>query len=243
MEQAGLVIDAITSIIHLRICTPKLSIKKATSACALADIGRCSAPCELRVSTEQYAELVQVLTTAVAGESHLEDELRNRIAELSRQERFEEAALNRDRLQAWLSVTSRFHRLTAFTAIEQIAAAAPRADGIWEIHLIRYGKLCASASIDSSQSVMPMYELLIPTAEVVETPHSPAAAGSIAEAHLILKWLESPGMRILETSDAWKSPWPSQMRYREDVIEMAQAREMSATVVSVRNFSRHSAPK
>ena len=243
MEQAGLVIDAITSTIQLRICTPKLSIKKATSACALADMGRCSAPCELRVTTDEYAELVQVLTSAVAGGSHIEDEIRIRIAELVRQERFEEAALNRDRLQAWLSVASKSHRLSAFTEIENLAAAAPRADGTWDIHLIRHGKLCASASIDSAQSVVPMYELMIPTAEVVETPHAPAAAGSIAEAHLILKWLESPGLRILESSREWKSPWPSQMRYREDIIEMAQAREMSATVVSVRNFSRYSAPK
>jgi DNA polymerase-3 subunit epsilon len=243
MEQAGLVIDAITSVIQLRTCTPKLSAKKATSACALADIGRCSAPCELRIDTEQYFELVEQLLSAIQGESGVEDELRLRIDSLSAQQRYEEAAITRDRLQAWLSVTSRFHRLHGLTSIQQIAAAAPRADGSWDVHIIRHGKLAASANIDSAHDVLPMYELLQPTAEAIAQPHLPAPAGSVAEAKLILSWLETPGLRLLDVTDEWKSPWPSQMRYRSDIIEMAQAREAAASVVSVKEFVRHTAPR
>ena len=46
---------AVYDAVPLRQCTPKLSPRKPTAACALAEIGRCSAPCELRVTPEQYA--------------------------------------------------------------------------------------------------------------------------------------------------------------------------------------------
>jgi DNA polymerase-3 subunit epsilon len=88
-----------------------------------------------------------------------------------------------------------------------------------------------------------MFEILQPTAEVVAQPHAPAPAGSVAEAKLILNWLETPGLRLLDTTSEWKNPWPSQLKFREDIIEMAQAREASASVVSVKEFARHTAPR
>src|SRR5204863_278748 len=51
-EQAA---AAFHDALPLRQCTAKLSPRIASPACALAELGRCPAPCELRISVDDYA--------------------------------------------------------------------------------------------------------------------------------------------------------------------------------------------
>jgi DNA polymerase-3 subunit epsilon len=243
MEIASQVMDAITSVIPLRTCTSKLSTKKATSSCALADMGRCSAPCELRISVDDYQQHVATLLSAVAGQPLIEEELHKRIASYSSQERFEEAAVIRDRLQAWLSTMAKHHRISAFSRIEEMVAATLNADDQWEIHVIRYGALAAAAQCSNTNEVTQSAYNAQQTAQVYETPFAPSPANTISEAHMILKWCEQPGVRILSATDSWHSAWPSQMKFRVDIEELAQARMTASLVAPVKKFARFTAPR
>lgn len=242
MEHASLVIDAITTALGLRTCTPKLSIKKPTSACALADMGRCSAPCELRISVDEYSELTARLTAAAHGESLIEDNLRQRISELAQAQRYEEAAIMRDRLGAWLTCIAQSQRLSALTRISEIVACAPQDSG-WDVHVIRYGALAAAGTCTSASEVLTLATTLIATAQQFHTPQFPAPAMSVAEARLVLGWLSSDGVRLISESEPWLSPFPSQQSLTTEIDTLDTARQTSAQVVPVRRFAAFSAPR
>ncbi len=54
-RSAGLAAAAIHEALPMRPCTLKLSAITSTPACALAELGRCNAPCEHRISVDDYA--------------------------------------------------------------------------------------------------------------------------------------------------------------------------------------------
>jgi excinuclease UvrABC nuclease subunit len=69
-------------------------------------MGRCVAPCDGRTDIERYGELVRSLLSSLTSPGGLLEALEERMSELAAQERFEEAALARDRLRAlaeWLA--------------------------------------------------------------------------------------------------------------------------------------------
>ncbi len=242
MEQATLVIDAITTAIGLRTCTPKLSIKKATSSCALADMGRCTAPCELRITPEDYGQLVAILESAASGHSLIEEALERRINECAINERYEEAALLRDRLWGWLSTAARSQRLSAFTRIEEIVACSPSGDG-WDIHVIRFGALAGAAFANSTQDVLTVAEQTLKTSQHFDKPALPAPAHSVSEANLILSWLTQPGVRLISVSEPWLTPFPSHQSKRDEIAALETARNNSAHVVQVKKFAAFTAPR
>jgi len=98
---ARLAKEALEEVIPLRRCTASMRAGTRFAPCALADIGRCPAPCDGRTDTERYGELVRhlvsSLTTSPGG---LLEALERRMASLAEQERYEEAASVRDRLRA-----------------------------------------------------------------------------------------------------------------------------------------------
>ena len=98
---ARLAKEALEEIIPLRRCTTSMRAGTRFAACALADMGRCPAPCDGRIDPERYGELVRhlvsSLTTSPGG---LLEALERRMATLADQERYEEAASARDRLRA-----------------------------------------------------------------------------------------------------------------------------------------------
>ena len=56
---AELARDGIASVIPIRTCQETLSVRTPRSACALADMQRCSAPCDHRISAAHYREIVE----------------------------------------------------------------------------------------------------------------------------------------------------------------------------------------
>ena len=57
-QSAEDVVLAIYDSFPIRQCTPRLSPTRLTAACALAGMGRCSAPCDGSISRDAYAEIV-----------------------------------------------------------------------------------------------------------------------------------------------------------------------------------------
>ncbi|MFN8233394.1 MAG: DEDD exonuclease domain-containing protein [Actinomycetota bacterium] len=98
--QARLAKEAIEEVVPIRRCTTAMSRSTRFAPCALADMGRCTAPCEGRIGPERYGELVRGLVSSLSAPGGLLGALEARIVRLAQQERFEEAALARDRLRA-----------------------------------------------------------------------------------------------------------------------------------------------
>ncbi len=97
---ARLAKEALEEVVPIRRCTTSMRRGTRFAPCALADIGRCTAPCDGRIDLERYAELVRHLRSSLQRPGELLEALEARMTELAAQERFEEAALARDRLRA-----------------------------------------------------------------------------------------------------------------------------------------------
>jgi DNA polymerase-3 subunit epsilon len=98
--RARLAKEAIEEVVPIRRCTKTMGRSTRFAPCVLADMGRCTAPCDGRVDPERYAELVRGLISSLSAPGGLLGALEARIGRLADQERFEEAALARDRLRA-----------------------------------------------------------------------------------------------------------------------------------------------
>lgn len=97
---ARLAKEALEEIVPLRRCTRAMGARTRFAPCALADIGRCPAPCDGSVDPERYGELVRDLLSSLRSPDGLLGALEARMTTLAEAERFEEAASVRDRLRA-----------------------------------------------------------------------------------------------------------------------------------------------
>jgi hypothetical protein len=98
--RARLAKEALEEAFAIRRCTRAMSAKTRFAPCALADMGRCLAPCDGRTDPGAYRDLVEALRAALTDPSGLLHALEERMQALAAQDRFEEAALARDRLRA-----------------------------------------------------------------------------------------------------------------------------------------------
>ena len=98
--RARLAAEALEEVFPIRRCTRSMGRATRFAPCALADLGRCVGPCDGRTDRERYAELVGRLVSSLSSPGELLGALEVRMAHLAEQERFEEAADARDRLQS-----------------------------------------------------------------------------------------------------------------------------------------------
>ena len=105
--RARLAKEALEEVVPIRRCTVSMGRSTRFSPCALADLGRCAAPCDGRVTPERYEELVRFLHAALSSPGGLLEALEERMRRLAGAERFEEAASLRDRLDALVAALSR----------------------------------------------------------------------------------------------------------------------------------------
>ncbi|MDO5082043.1 MAG: DEDD exonuclease domain-containing protein [Arachnia propionica] len=199
----------------IRECTRVLSPRTPSTACALAELGRCSAPCELGESAEGYGDRVARLRAAWAGDMRdLLGHAAPRLEVLVAQERFEEAGEVTNRLQAAHVTSRRFHRVRALADCQELVAAAPEGGG-WAIHVIRHGRLAAAGWARTAQ-VRDEASLLQQLAETVHEAPGGMPAGSFEEAERVATWLESPGVRLLDVRGDWA--WPIHCAFDQDSV-------------------------
>jgi DNA polymerase-3 subunit epsilon len=99
-HHARLAKEALEEVFPIRRCTKPMGRTTRSSPCALAEMGRCLAPCDGRVGPERYAESVRSLLSSLMTPGGLLAALEGRMRDLAAKERFEEASLERDRLRA-----------------------------------------------------------------------------------------------------------------------------------------------
>jgi len=223
---AELAAAGVYDALPIRQCTLALSARSTTPACALAELGRCPAPCEHRISPQEYAERAAApFRAATTGDpSPLVYRLLARIETLAARERFEDAAAVRGRLVAFLRTAVRMQRLVSLTALREVVAARPAAVGGWEIAVVRHGRLVAAGTSPPRLHPQPTLDALLATAETVRPGPGPTPCASPEETERILAWLERPETRLVRVVGAegaeggagsgWASPAMGAARWR-----------------------------
>jgi DNA polymerase III subunit epsilon len=198
---------AVHEAVPLRQCTQRLSTRRTSPACVLAGMGRCPAPCEGGVTPADYAPVAEAARGLLVGDPRpLVDAIRRRMATLSAQERFEEAASHRDRAATFLRTAARMQRLAALSACSELVGARPRFDGGWDLAVVRHGRLAGAAVAPRGAAPRPYVEALVATAETVSPGIGPTPAASAEEMDCVLRWLAEPGARLVELRGSWCSP-------------------------------------
>ena len=211
-------VAAVHEAIPLRQCPTRLGKRPRGSACIVAELGRCGAPCEGRQSTDEYAGLVTQARELLTGNGHaLFGRIADRMRELSAAHRYEEAATVRDRMEHLARGAARAQRLAPLAATAEVLAARRRDEGGWEFACVRYGRLAGAATSPRGADPLPFVEALRATAEIVAAPDGPIPAAIPEETELVLRWLESPGVRIVHLDGEWTCPVGGAGRIREEL--------------------------
>ncbi|MDN5564730.1 MAG: DEDD exonuclease domain-containing protein [Luteococcus sp.] len=191
----------------IRQCTKRLSARKPSQACALAEMSRCTAPCQLGEAAQAYPELVEQVRQALTHDVRpVLGRVGRRMGRLVTQERFEEAAVLSTRLEGYTRATVRGQRLGSVARCPQIVAALRADDGGWMIHVIRYGRLAAAAHSTPGEVPQRIARETVALAETVVPTRPGMPAATIEECELLASWLETPGVRLMEVDGEWS--WP-----------------------------------
>ncbi|MFI0349821.1 DEDD exonuclease domain-containing protein [Actinomadura sp. 9N407] len=206
---------AVHEAVPLRQCTqrltPRLIEDGKARTCVLAELGRCGAPCEGRETVTAYDVHVTSARSVLAGDVRpVVAAAQVRIDRLSAEQRYEEAAAQRDRMAAFVRAAARGQRLAALAGCPQVVAARPAFDGGWELAVVRYGRLAATGTIPPRAHPRAYVDALIATAETVfpwsVTSGAPGGAATAEEMECVLRWMESPGVRPVEVDGTWTCP-------------------------------------
>jgi DNA polymerase-3 subunit epsilon len=161
-------------------------------------MGRCGAPCTGAQSVADYAEVAAVFRAAVACDPRgLVGPLLARVDRLAAEERYEDAAVLRDRVAVLLRAVRRRQRLATLAAVPELVLARPDDEGGWLLAVVRRGRLVAAGCAARGVSVRGTLAGLLSTAETPAGPEDEPAA-SVDETEIVLRWMEKPGTRLVE---------------------------------------------
>jgi DNA polymerase III subunit epsilon len=209
----------------VRQCSGRLPVLPSRTACVLAEMDRCLAPCDGSTDLDTYALMVTDLRDNLL---HRADEvveaIATRMAALAAEQRYEDAGVHRDRLAAFVRAASRTQRLSALTRCPELVAARREDDGRWAVHVIRHGRLAAAGVIPVDAHAGAYVEQLQLSAETVSPGLGPTPAATAEETEKVLRWMESPGIRLVHVDGEWACPVRGASRHLaiHDVVDQSR---------------------
>ena len=208
--------EAIHTALPLRTCTPRIAKSIRSPACISAELGTCCAPCVNPDSHDKYRELASQAAVAMQDPVRVVTAVRQRMRELAHEERFEEAAREREQLRALLVGTTRMtERLLLGSTAEIVAARAQGRD--WEVHVIRYGRLAATTLVRPDEDPQLAVAAAVAAAEHVSPPGWGETAALPEESSLIIAWLWKSGTRLVSVSEPLSFPLTAPQRFGEEL--------------------------
>ena len=214
-RQAELAATAVYDAIPIRQCAKRLSTRRPSATCALAELGRCLAPCDLRIDPQEYeqraAEPFRRVVDSDPGP--VVTGLLAKMERLAATQRYEDAARVKGRLTALVRAAARMQRLASLTRLAQVVAARREPRGGWELAVVRYGRLVAAGAAAPSVHPRTTLAALLATAETVQRGPGPTPCASAEETERILAWLDRDDVRLVECSDGWSYPASGAARY------------------------------
>ena len=200
-------LQALHDTFPIRQCADRLPLLPRKTPCVLAELHRCLSPCDQSVPSETYAALVsRVRESLLHRPDEVVETVTERLTGLAEQERFEEAAVHRDRLTSYLRTAARTQRLTGLTRLPDLTAIRREDDGRWAVHVVRHGRLVGAGVIPREANAHAYVADLQLSAETVLPAPGPVPAASAEETELVLRWLESPGVRLAHVEGEWTCP-------------------------------------
>jgi DNA polymerase III subunit epsilon len=197
--QAELVKAAIEDALPLRRCTMRIGARGGGSACVLLELGRCLGPCTGAVAQERYGALVATLEAALDGDPEpILGPLRRRMAGYAADQRYEQAAGARDRLEALTRALAETRRAAALATADEIILARAHPQGR-EVTVVRRGQLAAvgllrdedrPAGAGGTTGDHPGLEPLLAGASAPEVFDGPPPRHLADEVGLVTRWLE-----------------------------------------------------
>jgi DNA polymerase-3 subunit epsilon len=199
-KEAEQIRDALHDALPLRRCTMAITRRTEAPACALAEIGRCGAPCTGRVPAEAYAPVADQARAALDhGGGTTAPWLVDRMEQLSDGERYHEARWRRDRLRALAEAVLRQRTADALAGVA-LAAARPAGPGAVTVVRLVDGRLTGSAACAEGEAIRVAHGL--PTT----APDGGDPFAVAAERALLARWLTSGGTRLLWAEGAYAQP-------------------------------------
>jgi DNA polymerase III subunit epsilon len=186
--QAELVKDAIEDALPLRRCTQAIGARKRGSACVLLELGRCPGPCTGEADADHYADQVATLARCLDGgdPEPLLATLREKMGRYAAQERYEQAAVTRDRLEALSRALDDRRRIASICAAGDLVLARPHPGGR-EVTVLRHGQLVSVTVLPTSDAI----QLPINASEHDPQPIAGPPPRHVAdEIRLVARWLD-----------------------------------------------------
>jgi DNA polymerase-3 subunit epsilon len=231
-------VAALHEAFPVRQCSGRLPLEPSRSPCVLAEMDRCLSPCDGSAEAVAYSSLVSRLRhTLLDDPTTVVEAVGVRMAGLSADSRFEEAGAHRDRLSAFVRASARTQRLVALTRCPEIVATRRDDDGRWSVHVVRHGRLAAAGVMPPGSDAHRFMVELRAGAETVRPGPGPLPAATAEESERILRWLESPKVRLVEVEGEWSCPVAGAGRHlavhdavqrsRVDLVPFDERRELT----------------
>jgi DNA polymerase-3 subunit epsilon len=199
---AGLVVEALQSALPLRRCSTRLRAdhrpEPGAVPCSAAQLGVAQCPCAGASDRAAYDAAVTTARRALGGDAGpVTALLVARMTELAAAQRYEEAALVRDRLRALLGAVRRHRLVEALRAAEH--AVVRRGDHTWVVDHGRLIDVGVAGDVGRALPVDP---------PAVVAPDRPLDRSGVDEALCLAKFFDRQADRIevLECTGTWGFP-------------------------------------
>jgi DNA polymerase III subunit epsilon len=205
-SQAELVKDAIEDALPLRRCTQAIGARTRVSACVLLELGRCLGPCTGEADADQYAGHIATLTRCLDGGDPelLLTPLRKKMLGCAAEQRYEQAALMRDRLEALSRALDDRRRIATICAAGELVLAKPHPRGR-EITVLRHGQLASVTVVPTGGAIQLTTNV---PGQDPEPITGPPPRHRVDEIRLVARWLDQVAgdAELVAVSGTFASP-------------------------------------
>lgn len=197
----------------VRTCTKRLARSaRHGPACPELEISPC--PAARDMTAEQYAAATRRASRLIEGTDNTAlGAAVAHVAALAARHHYESAARLRDHIATAVEALWRGQRLRALTVLPELIAAKPDGSDGYQLAVIRHGRLAAAGTARRGVPPMPVVEAIVAGAQSILPSPAPLGGTLVEETALIVRWLATPGVRIVRVAgDADTPGWATPLR-------------------------------